>query len=167
MIEARLTTEPIDHPALLKELADPGDGAQVLFLGIVRNHHQGREVKRIDYEAYEPMALKELQRIAKEVADEYNLERVLIVHRFGRHEIGDASIAVAIGSPHRAAAFDAAKRIMDRVKRDVPIWKKEYFADGTIEWVLADQLERSQVAPAHSMIESPNNSRDKREPRRG
>jgi molybdopterin synthase catalytic subunit len=66
-----------------------------------------------------------------------------VVHRFGRHEIGDASIAVAIGSPHRAAAFDAAKMIMDRVKKDVPIWKKEFFADGTIEWVLADKLVKS------------------------
>lgn len=144
MILARLTTEPIDANALLRELAHDQDGAQVLFLGNVRNHHQGREVLRIDYEAYEPMALKELQKIADDVACEYKLERVLVVHRFGRHEIGDASIAVVIGSPHRAPAFEAAKEIMDRVKVDVPIWKKEHFADGTIEWVLADKLVKSE-----------------------
>ncbi|MBX3459418.1 MAG: molybdenum cofactor biosynthesis protein MoaE [Planctomycetes bacterium] len=140
MIEARLTTQPIDGNALLREIAHPADGAQVLFVGNVRNHHQGREVLRIDYEAYEPMALKELLRIAQQVAAKHGLERVLVVHRFGRHEIGDASIMVAIGSPHRAAAFLAAQEIMDAVKKDVPIWKKEHFADGTIEWVLADKL---------------------------
>lgn len=149
MIEARLTTQPIDGNALLRELADPRDGAQVLFVGVVRNHHQGRAVQRIDYEAYEPMALKELQRIAAEVATKHGLERVLVVHRFGRHEIGDASIAVAIGSPHRVAAFAAAAEIMDLVKKDVPIWKKEFFADGTIEWVLADKL----VTSAHNRTE--------------
>ena len=146
MITARLTTETIDANALLCELAHDEDGAQELFLGVVRNHHQGREVLRIDYEAYEPMALKELQKIADEVAAEHKLERVLIVHRFGRHEIGDASIAVAIGSPHRAPAFEAVKEIMDRVKKDVPIWKKEFFADGTVEWVLADKLVKSEPA---------------------
>ena len=146
MIEARLTTQPIDTGALLKEVADPGDGAAVLFLGVVRNDHQGRAVQRIDYEAYEPMALKELQKIADEVAQALELARVIIVHRFGRHEIGDASIAVVIGSPHRAPAFEAAKEIMDRVKKDVPIWKKEYFEDGIIEWVLADKLMRSEGA---------------------
>lgn len=148
MIQARLTTERIDTDALLRELVHDADGAQVLFLGVVRNHHQGREVLRIDYEAYEPMALKELQKIAEEVATGRELERVLVVHRFGRHEIGDASIAVVIGSPHRAPAFEAAKEIMDRVKVDVPIWKKEYFADGTVEWVLADKLVKATTEKA-------------------
>lgn len=144
MISARLTTERLDANALLAEIGHERDGAQVLFLGVVRNHHQGRAVARIDYEAYEPMARKELQKIADEVAHEYGLDRVLVVHRFGRHEVGDASIAVVIGSPHRGPAFDAARKIMDRVKTDVPIWKKEHFADGTIEWVLADKLVKSE-----------------------
>lgn len=146
MITARLTTAKLDPNALLAEIGHAQDGAQVLFLGMVRNHHQGRAVQRIDYEAYEPMALKELQRIAAEVASEFKIDRLLVVHRTGRHEIGDASIAVVIGSHHRAAAFDAAKRVMDRVKKDVPIWKKEFFVDGTIEWVLADKLVKSQPA---------------------
>ena len=148
MITARLTTDPIDTNALLRELANERDGAQVLFLGVVRNHHQGREVLRIDYEAYEPMAQKELQKITEEVASKHGLERVLVVHRFGRHEVGDASIAVVIGSPHRAPAFGAAKEIMDRVKVDVPIWKKEYFADGIVEWVLADKLVKATTEKA-------------------
>lgn len=145
MIEARLTDGPIDAAALLAEISHAGDGAQVLFLGVVRNHHQGRAVLRIDYEAYRPMALKQLQKIADAHAASHGLERVLVVHRLGRHEIGDASIAVVIGSPHRAAAFEAARQIMDQVKQDAPIWKKEYFADGTIEWVLADKLVRSEA----------------------
>ncbi|MBK8205577.1 MAG: molybdenum cofactor biosynthesis protein MoaE [Planctomycetes bacterium] len=145
MIEARLTTKAIDTPALLAELADAQDGALVLFLGVVRNHHQGRSVAHIDYEAYEPMALKELQRITHAVAQSYALSNVLVVHRFGRHNIGDASIAVVIGSPHRGPAFEAAREIMDQVKKDVPIWKKEHFSDGTIEWVLADKLVRSSA----------------------
>ncbi len=145
MIEARLTTKAIDVAALLAELADPQDGAQVLFLGVVRNHHQGRAVTHIDYEAYEPMALKELQRIARAVAQAHGLRGVLVVHRFGRHQVGDASIAVVIGSPHRGPAFEAAREIMDRVKTDVPIWKKEHFSDGTIEWVLADKFVRSSL----------------------
>lgn len=143
MIEARLTTKAIDTAALLAELADAQDGAQVLFLGVVRNHHQGRAVAHIDYEAYEPMALKELQRITHTVAKKHGLGNVLVVHRFGRHQIGDASIAVVIGSPHRGPAFDAAREIMDLVKKDVPIWKKEHFSDGTVDWVLADKLVRS------------------------
>jgi molybdopterin synthase catalytic subunit len=144
MITARLTKDPIDPNALLRELACDTDGAQVLFLGVVRNHHQGRSVLRIDYEAYEPMALKELQKITEAMAAKHKLDRVLVVHRFGRHEIGDASIAVVIGSAHRGPAFEAAREIMDRVKVDVPIWKKEYFADGIIEWVLADKLVRAE-----------------------
>jgi molybdopterin synthase catalytic subunit len=146
MIEARLTTQPIDANALLAELACRSDGAQLLFMGVVRDHHQSRPVLRIDYEAYEPMARKELQRIAEQVAAKHALQRVLVVHRFGRHEIGDASIAVAIGSAHRGPGMDAVREIMDLVKKDVPIWKKEYFADGTIEWVLADKLVRSETA---------------------
>lgn len=145
MIEARLTTGPIDTEALLRELSDPRDGAQVVFIGVVRNHHQGRAVLRIDYEAYEPMARRELQKIVQETASKHGLERVLVVHRFGRHEVGDASIAVVIGSPHRAPALSAVQEIMDRVKTDVPIWKKEYFADGAVEWVLADRLVRADT----------------------
>ena len=148
MIEARLTTDPIDSSSLLRELAHIADGAQVLFLGVVRNHHQGREVLRIDYEAYEPMAQKELQKIAESVAARHEIERMLIVHRFGRHEIGDASVAVVISNPHRAPAFEAAREVMDRIKVDVPIWKKEYFADGTVEWVLADKLVKATTEKA-------------------
>ncbi len=144
MITARIQSEPIDANALLAELAHEADGAQLLFLGNVRNHHQGRDVLRIDYEAYEPMALKELQKIIDEEAATHGLERVIVVHRHGRHEIGDASIAVVIGSPHRVNAYEASRMIMDRIKKDVPIWKKEYFKDGTIEWVLADKLMRSE-----------------------
>ncbi len=143
-VEAELTSKPIDAGALLARCAARSNGAQLLFLGVVREQHQGRKVVRIDYEAYEGMALKQLQKLAREIADEFQLEDVVIVHRTGRHEIGDASLAVVVGSPHRGAAFDASRKLVDRLKHEVPIWKREYFADGTIEWVLADKLVRAE-----------------------
>lgn len=146
-VSASLTDQPIDANALLVKCAARHNGAQLLFLGVVREQHQGRKVLRIDYEAYEGMALKQLQKIAQEIALEFQLEDVLVVHRLGRHEIGDASLCVVVGSPHRAKAFEAARVLVDRLKRDVPIWKREYFADGTVEWVLADKLVRAQSAP--------------------
>ncbi|MCC6573152.1 MAG: molybdenum cofactor biosynthesis protein MoaE [Planctomycetes bacterium] len=143
-VEARLTDKPIDANALLAQCAARENGAQLLFLGVVREQHQGRKVTRIDYEAYEGMALKQLQKLAEEIAAEFQLADVLVVHRTGRHEIGDASLAVIVGSPHRGAAFDATRKLVDRLKHEVPIWKREYFADGSVEWVLADKLVKAE-----------------------
>lgn len=144
MIDARLTESAIDVDALLAETLDDRFGAQLLFLGVVRNHHQGRAVTSIDYEAYPPMALKELRKIAEDVAGKHEIESMLVVHRFGHHRVGDASLAVIASSAHRKRTFAAMEDVVDRIKRDVPIWKKEFFADGTVEWVLADKLVRSE-----------------------
>ncbi|GIK52386.1 MAG: molybdenum cofactor biosynthesis protein MoaE [Planctomycetaceae bacterium] len=146
MVEARLTDQPLDVNALLRELQAPDNGAYLVFLGTVRNHHQGRAVECIFYEAYAQMALRELQRIAREVADQFNLTQLLIVHRVGLHKIGDASLAVVVGSHHRPAAYDASRLVVERIKKDVPIWKREFFSDGSVDWVLADKLVRSERA---------------------
>lgn len=146
MISARLTEKAIDVNALLAELQAPENGAYLVFLGTVRNHHQGRDVQCIYYEAYAGMAQKELQRIADDVAREYKLEHLIIVHRTGLHQIGDASLAVVLGSHHRPAAYEASRKVVELIKKDVPIWKREFFKDGSIDWVLADKLVKSEPA---------------------
>jgi molybdopterin synthase catalytic subunit len=104
------------------------------FLGTVRNHHGGREVLRLDYSAYAPMAEAELARIVAEAESRWDVT-VAVRHRIGSLEIGDAAVAVAVASGHRDGSFVACRYVIEEVKRRVPIWKKEYFADGTVEWV--------------------------------
>ncbi|MFQ5776833.1 MAG: molybdopterin converting factor subunit 1 [Terriglobia bacterium] len=129
-----LVRTPIDTRALVEPLKTPGDGAVAVFEGIVRNHSQGRRTLYLDYEAYEPMALAKMREIVTELRARFSLTRVALVHRLGRLEIGETSVLVAVSSSHRAAAFDACRLAIERLKRIVPIWKKEYFADGAV-WV--------------------------------
>ena len=124
----RLTREPIDLPALL--VASPADGALALFVGVVRNENAGRRVTHLEYEAYEEMALPLMEAIAAETRRIYPVTDVRLVHRLGRLEIGEASVAVAACSPHRAEAFAACRFAIDALKARVPIWKKELYADG-------------------------------------
>ncbi len=127
---ARLVREPIDVAALAG--ADAGATARVcLFVGVVRNENQGRAVLRLEYEAYEEMALPLLEEIAEETRRLYPVTDVRLVHRLGRLEIGEASVAVAVSSPHRAEAFAACRFAIDTLKAKVPIWKKELYADGS------------------------------------
>ena len=125
----RLVREPIDIAALAG--ASPADGAVCLFVGVVRNENQGRAVLRLEYEAYEEMALPLLEEIAAETRRLYPVTDVRLVHRLGRLEIGEASVAVAVSSPHRAEAFAACRFAIDTLKTRVPIWKKELYADGS------------------------------------
>ncbi len=119
---------------LLRRKVDRGEaGAIVLFEGIVRNHTGDKKVAYLEYEAYEEMALKKLEEVAVEVVASRDIW-VAISHRFGRLEIGDIAVTIAVSSPHRADAFDACSRIIDRLKEEVPIWKKEVGEDGS-EWV--------------------------------
>lgn len=130
----RLTRAPIAFDALLAEVASPAAGAVAHFLGTVRNHNQGRRVLFLEYEAYEPMALREMQAIADQVRVRWPVERVALVHRLGRLEIGEASVAIAVSSPHRGTAFDACRWAIDTLKSTVPIWKKEHFEGGEV-WI--------------------------------
>ncbi|MEK6373798.1 MAG: molybdenum cofactor biosynthesis protein MoaE [Acidobacteriota bacterium] len=128
------TNDPIDSAALVRSVVRPGDGAYVLFEGVVRNHNEGKQVESIDYEAYLPMAEKEMARVVDEVRGAFPDVAVAVVHRLGHLVVGDASIAIVCASPHRAEAFDACRTVIDRIKQTVPIWKKERGPGGE-EWV--------------------------------
>jgi molybdopterin synthase catalytic subunit/molybdopterin converting factor small subunit len=127
-----LVRERIDCDALTAKLKQPGDGAVVVFDGIVRDNTRGRKTLYLDYEAYEEMAMGQMQKLAREAAEKFSIDRVGIVHRLGRLEIGESSIVIVVTSAHRAAAFDACRWLIDTLKRTVPIWKKEHFSDGAV-----------------------------------
>lgn len=132
---ADLTRGPIAVERLLAEAARPDCGAIVLFLGTTRDHHDGRRVVRLAYEAYEPMARAALERLETEAVSRAGAACCRIVHRLGDVPIGEASVAVVVSAAHRAPAFEACRRAMDDLKRTVPIWKQEFFAEGDPEWV--------------------------------
>jgi molybdopterin synthase catalytic subunit/molybdopterin converting factor small subunit len=125
-----LTDRPISVDRLLREAADPRAGAVVLFLGVVRDNAHGRRVRHLTYEAYETLARREIEKIAADIQERWPVVRVAIVHRTGRLEVGEASVAIAVSAPHRADAFDAGRFAIDTLKRTVPIWKKEVWEGG-------------------------------------
>src|SRR6267154_58796 len=129
-----LTRQPIDTREVITRLLRGEDGAVVTFEGVVRNNSNGRSTRYLDYECYESMAIKTMAEIGRAIAAAYPIDRIALVHRLGRLEIGEASVAVIVTAAHRKAAFEAALEGINRLKRIVPIWKKEHFADGEI-WV--------------------------------
>jgi molybdopterin synthase catalytic subunit len=129
---AQVTREPIDPGALIAELKHAEDGASVVFEGIVRNHSRGRRTLFLEYEAYEAMALKELESLIAEAIGRFQIRDAAVVHRLGRLEIGETSVLIVVTSAHRAAAFDACRWVIDTLKKTVPIWKKEHFEDGAV-----------------------------------
>jgi molybdopterin synthase catalytic subunit len=131
----RLTDEPIDFAALTEAVRSNQSGAVVLFLGTVREMTDGRRTTALDYEAFGPMAESKLGEIEAEACRRWPLDRVAIVHRVGRLELGEISVAVTVSSAHRAEAFEAARYVIDTLKATVPIWKKENWHDGSSEWV--------------------------------
>ncbi|MCU0228035.1 MAG: molybdenum cofactor biosynthesis protein MoaE [Bryobacterales bacterium] len=129
-----LTRMPIDGGKLARDILRQEDGAFVNFEGVVRNQSGGRSTRYLDYECYEALAIKTMAAIGEDLARKHAVGRVAIVHRLGRMEIGETSVAVVVCSPHRRPAFEAALEGINRVKSTVPIWKKEYFVDGEV-WV--------------------------------
>lgn len=129
---ALITREPIDTAALLEKMKRPDDGAAIVFEGIVRNNTRGRRTLFLDYEAYEEMAVKEMESLIARALDQFQVRDAVIIHRLGRIEIGETSVLIVVASAHRAAAFDACRWLIDTLKRTVPIWKKEYFEDGAV-----------------------------------
>lgn len=113
----------------------PSCGAVASFVGLVRNHDHGRRVSRLHYECYLSMAEKMLERIVAEAKDRWPINEVRVVHRIGTLEIGEAAVAIAVSSAHRAEAFEACRFVIEEIKKRVPIWKKEIFEDGTGEWI--------------------------------
>jgi molybdopterin synthase catalytic subunit len=131
---AAVTAEPISAPAMAALVDDPRAGAVVTFSGDVRDHDHGRTVLRLDYEAH-PTAADTLSGIAAEIAERFNLVGVAVAHRTGPLEIGDCALAAAVSTAHRGDAFAACTALVEEVKARIPVWKHQYFSDGTDEWV--------------------------------
>jgi molybdopterin synthase catalytic subunit len=135
-MRAALVTAPIDAAALLAEVSSPRNGAAVLFVGTVREVNEGRAVDALDYAAYEAMAQGELERIAADASARFELADLAVEHRIGLLGLGEVSVAIAVAHPHRGAAFDACRWVIEAIKARVPIWKREHYADGERSWVL-------------------------------
>lgn len=131
----RLTKEVIRPDELRSSLTDPGAGAYASFEGWIRNRNEGQAVLRLEYESYEPLAVKEGEGVLKEAADRFPILKAECVHRVGMLEIGECAVWVGVSSPHRDEAFEACRYIIDQVKVRLPIWKKEHYADGNSGWV--------------------------------
>jgi molybdopterin synthase catalytic subunit len=135
---------PLDVQAIYQQAEDGRNGAIVLMSGVVRQETGGRSVLALEYQAYEPMAMIVFQTIAQEIRQQWPaVSRILIHHRTGKLHIGEISVLVAIGCPHRAEAFAACQYAIDTLKHQAPIWKKEYWADGASTWVNIGDCERS------------------------
>jgi molybdopterin synthase catalytic subunit/molybdopterin converting factor small subunit len=130
--QAKIVREPIDSQGVLDSIKRPEDGAAVVFEGIVRNHSRGRKTLYLEYEAYPEMAIRKMEALAAEAIGWKEVRDVAIIHRLGRLEIGETSVLIVVASAHRAAAFEVCRRLIDTLKRTVPIWKKEYFEDGAV-----------------------------------
>src|SRR5262249_25959322 len=130
--KAQVTRDHIDTAGIVEAMKAAQDGAVVVFEGIVRNHSRGRHTLFLEYEAYEVMALREMDQLAAEALSKFQIRDLTVVHRLGRLEIGETSVLIVVASPHRAAAFDACRWLIDTLKRTVPIWKKEFFEDGAV-----------------------------------
>jgi len=128
----RIVREPIDIRELRDSLQHPADGAAIVFEGVVRNNTRGRATLFLDYEAYESMAIKEMEQLAQQALEQFKVRDIRIIHRLGRLEIGETSVVIGVASAHRAAAFEAGRWLIDTLKKTVPIWKKEYFEDGAV-----------------------------------
>lgn len=135
MVFASVCTDPIDTNEVLTRIGSDQDGATLLFLGVVRDHADGRPVSGMRYDAYEEMATPVLLGIAQEAADRTGSDRIAVVHRFGELSIGDVSVAIAVSTPHRAEAYDASRYVIEEIKKRLPVWKKEHYTDGGSEWV--------------------------------
>jgi MoaE-MoaD fusion protein len=133
----RIIHDRIVPQEIVPQLERPEDGAIVIFDGIVRNHSRGRRTLYLEYEAYTEMALNQMHHLATRALADFSIRQVALVHRLGRIEIGESSVLIAVFSAHRAAAFDACRWLIDTLKQTVPIWKKEFFADGSV-WADGD-----------------------------
>ena len=131
----RLTDAPLDSQTGIAQVQSTQAGAVVLFLGTTREFTRGRQTLTLVYDGYREMAERELQRLETTASERWSLTACLIEHRLGEVPLGEASVLVAVSSPHRKDAFEAAQWIMDTLKQDVPIWKQEHWADGQVEWV--------------------------------
>ena len=130
-----ITSRPIDVPSILDAVQTPHSGGVNCFIGTVRNHAEGKSVKALEYTAYVPMGEKLMAEIEEEMRKKWHLHAIVLVHRIGLLQVGDVAVVTAVSASHRAEAFDACRYAIDRIKEVVPIWKKEFFEEGTA-WVV-------------------------------
>ena len=130
-----IVREAIDPAQVLSLIGADQDGATLLFLGVVRDHSDGRSVGGVRYETYEEMAAQVLSDIVEEAAEAADTDRIAALHRIGELEVGEVSVAIAVSTPHRAEAYEASRYIIEEIKKRLPVWKKERFSDGAEEWV--------------------------------
>ncbi len=152
--EVKIVHEPIDYEAVVGRLKQPADGAAVIFDGVVRDNTRGRRTLYLDYEAYEAMALKQMESLAVEARARFEVRGVAIVHRLGRLEIGETSVLIVVAAGHRGAAFEACRWIIATLKKTVPIWKKEYFEDGAV-WADGEAFPEEIRLPGGTAGEQP------------
>ena len=131
----QITSNAIDLDAFRQQLLDPSCGAYVQFDGWVRDHNEGQQVLQLEYEVYEPMAVKEGARVIEEAIERFGISSAYGIHRSGLMELTDVAVVVGVSSPHRGPAFDACRYIIDQIKVRLPIWKKEHYTSGKAEWV--------------------------------
>ncbi len=150
----RIVRDPISTKDEVERLKLPADGAAVIFEGIVRNNTRGRRTLFLDYEAYEAMALKQMQELAAQARSQFAIRDVGLVHRLGRLEIGETSVLIVVASAHRGPAFEACRWIIDTLKKTVPIWKKEHFEDGAV-WADGEPFPEEIARPAGTIGAQP------------
>jgi MoaE-MoaD fusion protein len=144
----KVSRTPVDAAALERDVAEPHAGAVVTFVGTTRAENAGRRVIRLEYEAYEPMALSEMHRLAREAGERWRIVRIAIQHRVGLVNVGETSVAIAVSAPHRAEAFEACRFAIDRLKETVPIWKKEFYEGGEV-WIGCQTSHPPTITPSH------------------
>ncbi len=137
-----LVDKPIDVASVSESVSADGSGATVLFVGTVRDHHRGKPVEKIVYDAYRPMAESSLATIVRELQDRQTQIRLNIVHRYGEIPVGEASVVIAVSSPHREEAFRVSRKALERLKKEAPIWKQEHYSDGASVWREEESLAR-------------------------
>ncbi len=137
-----LTTEPLNVGEIARRVVPASCGAIVTLDGFVRQWTREKETLYLEYEAYQPMALKEMEKLIKNAKEQFEIENVGIVHRLGRMEIGETSVVISVASPHRRAAFESCEWLIKELKRTVPIWKKEFYVGGEV-WIQGDSQEKS------------------------
>ena len=154
MNRAAIVRERIETQKILDGIKRSEDGAVIVFEGVVRNNTRGRQTIYLVYEAYEEMALKQMEGLAEQALREFKVREVAIVHRLGRLEIGETSVAIAVASAHRGPAYEASRWLIDTLKKKVPIWKKEYFVDGAV-WAGGEpfpaEIPRAQGSPSQQV----------------
>jgi molybdopterin synthase catalytic subunit len=142
-----VTSDTLRVDDLLDRVGGRADGAVLLFLGVVRDHAEGRAVSGMTYEAYESMAEGVLRAIAREAVDVLGTDRVAVMHRVGDLEIGEVSVAVAVSSPHRDRAYEASRYVIEQIKGRLPVWKREHYTDGEAAWVPGVDPRHSEAVP--------------------